>query len=441
MLAAPVFASDGFRAGVAREDITPEGPIWLSGYAARTHASTGAFSHLFAKALALEDGGKHKVVIVTTDLIGLPRAITDSVAARLAKDHGIERRDIVFNSSHTHTGPVIRENLQTMYDLPPAEWSRIDAYSRELSEKLYKVASAAVQGLAPATIAYGFGEAPFAMNRRKQTDTGVRLTDNPSGPVDHTLPVLRVSTPAGQLKAVLFAYACHNTTLTAEFYEISGDYAGFAQAALEGAHPGVTAMFFQLCAGDQNPTPRSTLQYAQQHGKTLAESVDRVLGTSMEELKGRFRTAFKVTQLNFAPHTRENFSEELNNKNAFAVRRAQAMLKAYDEGHPVRSTPYPVQAIRFGSGPVLIALGGEVVIDYDLRVKREYPGTKVVVAGYSNDVMCYIPSKRVLKEGGYEGADSMIYYGMPGPFAGDVEERVFDAIHEVMKRVGFKETK
>jgi len=117
------------------------------------------------------------------------------------------------------------------------------------------------------------------------------------------------------------------------------------------------------------------------------------------------------------------------------VRRAQAMLKRYDEGDPLRETPYPVQAIAFGKSLTILALGGEVVIDYDLRAKKEYPGRNLIVAGYSNDVMCYIPSLRVLKEGGYEANDSMIYYGQPGPFADDVEVRVFDAIHRVMRRV------
>jgi hypothetical protein len=434
-------AGAGMRAGTARLDITPEGPIWLSGYAARTHPSTGAASRLWAKALAIEDHRRNRAVIVTTDLIGLPRAITDAVSARLLKQHDLERRNVVFNSSHTHTGPVVRANLQTMYDLSPEEWSRIEDYSRDLSEKLFSVAAAALADLAPANLAYGLGDAPFAMNRRKPVDGGIRLSDHPGGPTDHSVPVLRVTAPDGRLKAVLFGYACHNTTLTAEFYELSGDYAGFAQAALEDAHPGATALFFELCAGDQNPSPRSSLPLARQHGTTLAAAVDRVLAGRMDSFSGRLRAAFEITELRFAIHTRDTYEADLANKNPFIVRRARAMLKAYDEGHPVRATPYPVQAIRFGNGPVLLALGGEVVIDYNLRAKREYAKTKLIVGAYSNDVMCYIPSLRVLKEGGYEAVDSMIYYGMPGPFAEDVEDRMFDAIHRVMKRVGAKVSK
>lgn len=429
------------RAGVARVDITPEGPIWLSGYAARTHPSTGIASKLSAKALALEDSRRGRIVIVTTDLIGLPRAVTDAVAARLLKEHGVERARVAFNSSHTHTGPVVKGNLSTMYDLSAEDQTRVDDYARSLTEKLYGVAAAALTDLSPAVLDFGAGEAGFAMNRRRPNNGAIRLSDNPDGPTERSVPVLRVTDPEGKLRAVLFGYACHNTTLTGEFYDVSGDYAGFAQAAFEAEHPGATAMFMLLCGGDQNPSPRSTLAYAQQHGKALADAVHRVITSSMEPVKGQLRAAYENTDLMFAIHTRATFEQELSDKNPFVVRRAKSMLKAYDEGHPVRRTPFPVQAIRFGTGPVLLTLGGEVVIDYTLRAKREYKGSKMIVAGYSNDVMCYIPSKRVLKEGGYEAVDSMIYYGMPGPFAEDVEERVFDAVHRVMKRVGVKETK
>lgn len=431
----------GFKVGVAQVDITPDGPIWLSGYASRTHPSTGVVSRLHAKALAVDDGKRGRILIVTTDLIGLPRAITDSVSARLNQEHSIDRASVLFNSSHTHTGPVVRSNLMTMFDLNATDAARVDAYAQDLTQKLFTVAAAALGDLAPADVSYGTGEAPFAINRRKVQSGTIKLADNPGGPTDHTVPVLRVSTPDGKLKAVLFGYACHNTTLTGEFYDISADYAGFAQTAIEDAHPGTTALFFLLCAGDQNPSPPSTLDLAQSHGKELAASVERVLAGTLEPVRGPIRSAFQLTDLAFALHTREQYVNDLTNKSPFIVRRAQQMIAQYDDRRPVRSTPYPVQAVRFGSGPVILALGGEVVIDYDLRAKKEYAGTKLIVAGYSNDVMCYIPSKRVLKEGGYEAQDSMIYYGMPGPFADDVEDRVFDTIHKVMARIGVKAAK
>ena len=114
------------------------------------------------------------------------------------------------------------------------------------------------------------------------------------------------------------------------------------------------------------------------------------------------------------------------------------MLAAYDQKLPVRKVTYPVQAIRLGKTVTYVPLGGELVVDYALQTKAAFSKQKIVVAGYSNDVMCYIPNKRILQEGGYEAVDSMIYYGMPGPFAPEVEDVLTASIHRVLGRVGVK---
>jgi len=432
-----LFAAD-FKAGVARIDITPQTAIWMSGYADRSHPSTGVVHPLWAKALAIEDNKAGRVVIVTTDLIGLPRTITDLVAARVLKEYGLDRSRLLFNSSHTHTGPVVPPTLPTMFALTADDRQIAEDYSRKLTEDLFTAIGAALGRLAPAQISYGLGKAHFAINRREPTPQGMRIGVNPAGPVDPDVPVIRVTSTDGTLLAVLFGYACHDTTLTGQFYELSGDYAGFAQIDIERSHPGAVAMFLMLCGGDQNPNPRSKLELAQQHGRTLADEVDRVLQSALMPLKAPIRAGFQNIDLVFAFHTRAAFEAELNDKNPARVRRAQAMLKAYDDRHPVRQTLYPIQAMRFGNMLTILALGGEVVVDYSLRAKREYPGN-LIVAGYSNDVMSYIPSQRVLSEGGYEAVDSMAYYGLPGPYASDVEDRIFDGIHGVMRAVGLKQ--
>jgi neutral ceramidase len=426
-----------FRAGVARVDITPTTPIWMSGYADRTHASTGVLHPLWAKALAIQDKKGGRVVMVTTDLIGLPRAITDLVAVRVLREYDVQRSGLLFNSSHTHTGPVVSPTLPAMFGLSLEDRQVTEDYGRKLAEDLFTVIGAALGSMTPAEISYGVGQAHFAINRREKTPQGMRIGVNPSGSVDPAVPVLRVAYTDGTLLAVVFGYACHNTTLTGQFYELSGDYAGFAQIDIEQAHPGAMAMFLMLCGGDQNPNPRSKLELARQHGRSLADEVARVLGTRLTAVKSPIRAEFQNIDLEFAFHTRETFERELTDANASRVRRARLMLKAYDERRPIRQTAYPIQAIRFDNALTILALGGEVVVDYALRAKREYAGN-LIVAGYSNDVMSYIPSQRVLHEGGYEAVDSMIYYGQPGPYADDVEERIFDGIRRVMKAVGLK---
>ncbi len=425
-----------FKAGVARVKITPEVPIWMSGFAARKAPADGVLHDLWAKALALEDSRGGRTVIVTTDLIGLPRSISDEAAARLQKDFGLDRSRLVFNSSHTHSGPVLRANLNLMYDLKPDQWQRIADYSRKLTDDLVSTAAAALGKLEPVRLSFGQGAVGFAVNRRQMFENGYRIGVNPDGPTDHSVPVVRVASPDGRLIAVLFGYACHNTTLTAEFTMISGDYAGFAQIEVERAHPGATAMFLMLCGADQNTNPRSKIELAEAHGRALAAEVDRVLAGKLQPVRSPIRSAYQTVEPSFRVHTRETFERELSDPNPFVVRRAKLMLQTYDERHPIRSLLYPVQALRFGKDLTLVALGGEVVVDYALRIKREYPKENTIVAGYSNEVMCYIPSLRVLKEGGYEAADSMIYYGQPGPFNEDVEQTVFSGVRSVLARVG-----
>jgi neutral ceramidase len=428
-------AAADYKAGLARVIITPEKPMYLSGYANRTHASDGKVHDLWAKALVIEDRKGGRVVVLSTDLIGLPRGVTDVVGARVLKEYNLDRARLVINSSHTHTGPMIRGNLSLLFELDAEQKERVDEYSRELTDKLVAVVGAAINDLAPANLSFGNGIAKFAMNRRQNTPASVKIGLNPKGPSDYDVPVLKVSSPDGKLRAVLFGYACHNTTLTGDFYQFSGDYAGFAQAAIEQANPGATALFMMLCGADQNPNPRGTLELARKHGADLAAEVDRVLAGALHPVRGAILAAFQTVDLEFAIHTRETFESRLKETNVFRVRHAKAMLATYDQGRPIRRYSYPVQAIQFGKDLTLVALGGEVVVDYVLRIKKEYGSKGIIVAGYSNDVMSYIPSLRVLKEGGYEAADSMTYYGLPGPYNEEVEERVFRTVGQVMKRV------
>jgi neutral ceramidase len=424
LMCAAGLSGAGLKAGTAKVDITPTGPIWMSGYAARTHPSEGVASHLWAKALAIESSPSARIVIVTVDVVGIPREVSDAVAARV----GLKRSQFLINASHTHTGPIVWPNLRNLTVLPPGEQEKLESYAKTFTDALINVIGAAVKDLAPATIDYGEGSAAFAINRRQAI--------HPNGPIDHSVPVLRITDPSGKVRAILFGYACHNTTLTGEVYQISGDYAGFAAAALEERHPGATALFMELCGADQNPSPRNTIELGKQHGDSLAAAVDQVLAAKLTPVSGPVRTAFRLAPLRFAPRSREDFEAERNSKVPAQARRGEMMLQALDAGKKVDQIEYPVQAVRFGRSLTLVALGGEVVVDYALRIKREYTGEPIIAAGYTNDVMCYIPSKRVLHEGGYEAVDSMFYYAQSGPFADDVEERIFAAIRQAMKAIG-----
>jgi Neutral/alkaline non-lysosomal ceramidase, N-terminal len=431
-------SQDLFKAGLAEVVITPEKNIWMAGYAARNKPAEGKIHDLHAKALAIMDVSGNLVVLVTTDLLGLPRALTLEISEHAKKSYRLKREQILFNSSHTHTGPVLSGSLAGAYNLDSQQTAAVNQYTDQLKGKLIALIGKAIEDLSPASLSFGRGVAPFAMNRRQMTPNGMIIGVNPDGVVDRDVPVLRIESPKGTLRGVVFGYACHNTTLTGEFYLYSGDYSGFAQEAIEKSHPGVTSLFVAGCGADINPYPRSKLELAQEHGETLAKSVEEVLSGSTTLLNGQVKSVIGEVAIPFSsPPTKEELQARLNDKNAFRRRHAERMLQRLErDGKLISKYPHTIQIFRIGD-LTLIGLAGEVVTDYSLRLKRELGGN-VWVAGYSNDLCSYIPSAGMYKEGGYEVIDSMIYYDLPGPYKPEIEEKIISTVHKLASRLKSK---
>ena len=423
-----------WKAGVAVKVITPDRPMWMSGYASRDKPAEGKLTELYVKALALEDPRGQRFVLLTSDLVGIPRSLSEPVAEAVRKRTGLPRERLMLTVSHTHCGPVLRDSLHTMYDMPPDEAKKIGPYTDKLQETMSDAIVRALDDLKPARLSFGKGTARFAVNRRKPTDKGFINSAYPEGPVDHAVPVLRVETAEGKLRALVFGYACHNTTLS--FYQWCGDYAGFAQKRLEDRHPGVTAFFWMGCGADANPLPRGKVELCQKYGRELADAVEDVLAVRPTPIVGAGAAKYATIALPFdAIPGREKWEADRRDK-TFSVRnRADNYLKLLDSGKKIDKEyrHYPVQVWQLGE-LTWIALGGEVVVDYSLRLQRELGRDRPLwVAGYANDVMAYIPSRRVLKEGGYEGDTSMIVYGMPAKWGPEVEERIVGKARELAR--------
>lgn len=415
-------ASADWKAAVASADITPATSLWMAGYARRMQPSEGTDLPLRAKALALACGTR-RAVLVTLDLLGVTAGLTEQVATAVHEGFGLDRADLLVNTSHTHSGPVIDDQLSVAYPLTAARRADIAAYARGLVATVVDLVGVALSALEPVELAYAAGEARFAANRR--------TLFTPDGPVDHSVPVLRV-TRGEQLLAVVFGYACHNTTLQHDQVRYHGDYAGVAQATLEARHHGATALFVAGCGADINPHPRGTLADVVAHGTSLADGVDAVLDTA-HPIEPSLTTRFATVDLRFATGAaRAQWSQRLNVEDVYRERHARLMetLRKRDGGLP-QVEAAPVQVWQLGPELAFVALGGEVVVDYALRLARDYPRRRIWAAGYSNDVFGYLPSERVLREGGYEGGDAMIYYGRPGPFASGVEA----AVHRTVRRL------
>jgi hypothetical protein len=380
-----------WRVGVAAARITPEQRLHMAGYAGRKEPAEGTEQDLFGKAIAIEDRAGNRVVFVTLDLIGVLAKLRTEVASQVQEKYELPPQALLMNASHTHCGP---------------DYGREDAqgYFASLTTTLVELVGQSLEQLQPAKLSYSVAKCSVAMNRRTPSETGFLNHPNPQGPVDHSVPVLSVRNPADDmLRAVVFGYGCHNTTMG--FLQWLGDYAGYAQEYFEADHPGVTALFMMGCGGDQNPYPRSELKYAQQHGRSLATAVEAALEVNQrtprhqQPLHGPLTSVLETVDLEFATPDRPDFA-------------------------------YPVQVIRFGNDLMLVALGTEVVVDYALRLKSELTkpdGPAIWVAGYSNVYSGYIPSQRVLLEGGYE-ANSR-------PWKPTLEERIVGKVHELVEKL------
>ncbi len=434
----PAARAADWKAGTAKRNITPAHFMWMSGYGGRNKPAEGKATDLWAKALALEDPQGQRGLLITLDLVGIDRDLSAAVCRDIQQKFRLPRAGIILSTSHTHCGPVVGTNLGSMYFLDDKQQQLVKDNTARLHRDLVEVAGEALQALQPARLAWGIGQATFAVNRRNNKEPDVpklREAGQLKGPVDHDVPVLAVRDAQDRLLAVAFGYACHATTMS--YYEWSGDYPGYAQIELEKAHPKALALFWAGCGGDQNPLPRRTVALAQGYGKQLADAVDTVLQKSLKPVDGGLATTYTELALPLAElPNRDQLAQDALSKNRYIASRAKNLLKEMEKQGTLRAAyPYPIQVWRLGKNVDWITLGGEVVVDYALRLKRETGPGQTWVMGYANDVMAYIPSLRVLKEGGYEGGGSMVYYGLPTVWGPRVEELIVAAVREQVEKV------
>lgn len=420
-------AADGWRAGAASRVITPNEPMWMAGYGSRTTPASGKLSDLHAKALVLEANGQKPGVIITLDLVGIDRELSRRIVKAVSEKVGCPPENVVISTSHTHSGPVVGKNLNAMhyYQLPQNFQKQVDQYAEKLFTDCVDVAVQARERLAPCKVTWGTGRADFATNRRANKEGDVpklRTAGTLAGPFDHDVPVLAIRNASDHVQAVLFGYACHATVLSG--YDWCADYPGYAQSNLEQRFPGCVALFFAGCGADQNPLPRRTVELAEHYGRRLATAVESVLlTTDMKTASPKLLCRYAETPLPIDTiPTAEQLKVQLASSNKTEAARAMLLLKQIaDTGSVSKTYPYPVSHWRIGDELNFIALGGEVVVDFSIRIKSELKGP-TWIAGYAHDVMAYIPSRRVLTEGGYEGGGSMVLYGLPSVWAPEVEE-------------------
>jgi neutral ceramidase len=423
-----------WKIGLAEVKITPEQPLLLSGYASRKTPFEKIVGDIYAKAMAIEDSDGQRAVLVTSDLLYFNAAVADPICERIEKKTGLKREQVLLNFSHSHSGP------QTTLK-GGGEANRNVAYTRDLQDKFVDIVAQSLGRLQPATMAWGGGVIDFAMNRREFTPKGVILGVNPRGLTDRGVPVIRVDGSDLQPRAIVFGTAVHGTTLSANSFLLCGDFPGFAQDALRQRYPKAQSMYLLGCAGDTNPYPRGgkdvvkDLEITRQHGKALADEVGRVLDAKLQPLVGPLRVAFDRVDLPLLAHaSRKELTKLAADKNHPQSKEAEQLLAKQAAGEKPRThINCPVAVWRFGDGLTVVALSGEVVIDYVPMLEKALGPNQLLVLAYCNEVFGYLPTARLLDEGGYETRGVA-----DGSFHASAQDVLVRKVRELAAKVGRK---
>jgi putative membrane-bound dehydrogenase-like protein len=417
--------------GTAQVDITPTFPIRLAGYAARTAEVSKITQGLSAKAIVLGNTPATRAVLVTVDNCGVPAPVVEAVATRVSKSLGIRRDRFVLTSTHTHSAPVLRGYAPMLFDgpLPADQQKHVNDYTDSLIEKLCDLVQRAAGATRSGRLAWGQGQVRFAKNRRLLRNARWRgFGVQTDGPVDHDMPILRATDENGKLLAVIANYACHCTSAHLDD-GVCGDWAGCAQQFIEKAHPGTLALITIGCGADVNPSPMGSQKAARAHGQAIAREVNRLLEGNLTPIEPQLTTTLRHIDLPFAKLPPREYWQQRSQLAGSEGYQARTNLARLDRGEKLPTKlSYPIATWSFGEDLLMVFLAGEVVVDYATFLKRALDSRRLWISGWANDVPCYIPSQRILREGGYEADGSMVYYDKPTRFADQVEPLILAAV-------------
>ena len=433
LFASPTLRADPVAVGAARIDVTPTHPVALAGYGGRTKEHEGVDTKIWARALAI--GAKDPAVIVAVDNCGIPASVTREVAKKLEKGHGVKPGHLVLAVTHTHCAPSLRGYAVVVWGgrATDEQKANMNKYTDWLIDRIVEAAAAALKARQPATLSWGMGRAGFGGNRRVLNNgRWAGFGFQRDGPVDHSLPFLVAKDAAGKAIAIWANYACHCTTLGSR-NRICGDWAGFAGEGIENDHPGSISVVTVGCGADVGPQPSRGLGDAKSHGQKIAAGVAAVMKKDLKPLTGTPTIRQQTIQLPLEKPAARTHWEATAQRSDFHGYQAKLMLEQLEKNGKIQEfVPYTSSTWTFTKDLALVFLPGEVVVDYAVRLKTELDYTRLWINAWCNDMPGYIPSRRVLKEGGYEADFSQVYYALPGRYKPELEDLLITTIRDLL---------
>lgn len=419
-------------AGAAAREITPDRPQWLDGYGSRTHPSEGVYQPIFARALALRLGAA-RALLVCAEVLAFDRNRVPTLKERLAAATGTPPEAVVVAATHTHCAPRVCDLVM------PGETD--PDYIAAFEAACLEAGARAAASLRPATASTSRAQDRLGVNRRLRTDRGVAMRPNPNGPRDADIDTLWLEEPeTGRTVASLTVAACHPTCRGG--YLVGGDYPGFLCGELERATGG-TALFALGCAGDVRPHFTSPdggfrmaeLDEVERAGREMAATVLAERAARRALPAARLVVRRQVVEMPLAEPLPESELRRIADTDPSPLRRRWASeLMGAGRATLPRSVPFEFQMLRLAPALEIFFLPGEVVAEYGRWVKsvRENGERRAIVAAYCNGAVGYVPTAKMLSEGGYEATGSHPFYRLPAPYAPDLEARFQRAVLDLI---------
>jgi putative membrane-bound dehydrogenase-like protein len=406
----------------------------LSGYSARKTESEGIADSLFVRALVLWPGDSPPLAIVSVDCIGIPGAMTNRIAKVALERWGIRRARLVLSATHSHSAPHIDGFASNLFSHVPTDDQRssVQRYSERVEETIVKAIERAMKEPKHVRLRFGTGKAPLAVNRRVLEKGRWKGFGNQSdGIVDHRIGIVAIEDLSGKLEAVLYNYACHATSIHPKHNQVSGDWPGLSSAILDET---LNTVSFPIigCAGDMGPRQTGEYNDAKANAVTIAKGVEDALKEQLQVIDQEPRTEFGYAGLPSEHPTREQLKTWLEGPDVHYQRYAKELLATWERRGVLPETyPAPVRTWTFGDQLTWVFLGGEVVLQYQLRLDREVPAENVWVSSYCDDAFGYVASEKMRSEGGYEVDYSMVYYMLPGRWQTGTEDLLVRRVLEI----------
>ena len=431
--------------GYDEADITPApGQVQMSGFGRERYAN-GALAPLLTQVVVLRDGEYNTGVLITADILDFDCVMVEAIRRAIKHKHNIPPENIMLAASHTHWGPAVRFRMSFSIGAPNV-W-----YMGLLEEKILAGVDAAIESLSPAMIEYGWIDfRGIGCNRRLPVDGKITWGPYKEGSFDGHTPIFRVKRAAKPQQLLVVGHACHPTS-SGTIQKWSPDYPGAMRDYLARKLSGTKAVFVQGCGGDakivhKDPeTKKLVFSNHPERAKAAGEKLAMVVLTHLEAgrmvpLGGRLACSLVTGQISYGERWSREEIERLaypeptksGRRSTWLTWTARQSLALPDYSQSFR---YDVQVWKLGSRLMVFGMEGEICSPWGPVLRAMATTELAMVIGYANGTSSYIPDKRIVREGGYEGLTSQHAYFLPAPFTENIDYEIKQIVTQAINAV------